>query len=270
MKNRRIKLLKLLGITAVIGGGSTLVALTTSCGGSGGDTPEPPVAGYSQDGTNWVGYISGSLTCILNDTNHTCVVSNGNSYVASGLIIPDTIISNRTSYTVVGVNPGCFQSNKNLTGQLTFGNNLTTIGASSFRGCTGLTGQLTFPNGITSIQHDAFYSCTGITGQLTLPSNPAYTTVTDSSFSFMTSITSVVMSAANITSIESSAFAMSTNITAFVCDFASAPTLGTGNNIFNGFKPVGTVQNLNGAYSSATLCALFKTVGLPAGWTPAS
>jgi hypothetical protein len=32
MKNRQIKLLKLLGITAIIGGGSTLVALTTSCG----------------------------------------------------------------------------------------------------------------------------------------------------------------------------------------------------------------------------------------------
>jgi hypothetical protein len=33
---------------------------------------------------------------------------------------------------------------------------------------------------------------------------------------------------------------------------------------------VGTVQNLNGAYSSANLCALFKTAGLPDGWTPYS
>jgi hypothetical protein len=32
MKNKYISLLKLLGITAIIGGGTTLVALSTSCG----------------------------------------------------------------------------------------------------------------------------------------------------------------------------------------------------------------------------------------------
>jgi hypothetical protein len=49
----KITLIKsLLGFSLIGGAFLTTALTTTNCGGSGGDTPEPPFAGYSQNGTN--------------------------------------------------------------------------------------------------------------------------------------------------------------------------------------------------------------------------
>ncbi|MBQ7710944.1 MAG: leucine-rich repeat protein, partial [Bacteroidales bacterium] len=56
-----------------------------------------------------------------------------------------------------------FNGCSGLTGSLTIGNSVTSIGDYAFNGCSGLTGSLTIGNSVTSIGNYAFYNCTGLT-----------------------------------------------------------------------------------------------------------
>ncbi|MBR3535308.1 MAG: leucine-rich repeat protein [Oscillospiraceae bacterium] len=59
----------------------------------------------------------------------------------------------------------------NFTGQLTIGNNVTSIGKLAFKECTGFTGSLDFPKNqvLNIIGDEAFEGCTGFTGAINIP-----------------------------------------------------------------------------------------------------
>ena len=62
-----------------------------------------------------------------------------------------------------------FIGGKEITGDLSIPNNLTTISSYAFYGCTGLT-SITIPDGVTTIEEAAFSGCTGLTS-ITIPNS---------------------------------------------------------------------------------------------------
>ena len=79
----------------------------------------------------------------------------------------------------------------NGVGTITFAGDVTSIGESTFNGCTGLT-SITIPESVTSIGALAFYRCTGLTS-ITIPEG--VTSVGLSAFEGCTGLTSVVWNA---------------------------------------------------------------------------
>ena len=79
-----------------------------------------------------------------------------------------------------------FQSLNTLK-DVTIGNNVTSIGNSTFYGCTGLT-SIAIPNSVTSIGSDAFWGCTGLTS-IDIPNS--VTSIGDYAFSCCTGLTSI-------------------------------------------------------------------------------
>ena len=59
-------------------------------------------------------------------------------------------------------------SSCNLTGNISIGNSVTTIGEQAFYGRDGLTGDLVIPNSVITIGRAAFFQCTGFNGSLTI------------------------------------------------------------------------------------------------------
>jgi hypothetical protein len=70
---------------------------------------------------------------------------------------------------------------------VTIGNNVTSIGDGTFKGCTGLT-SITIPDSVTSIGGDAFLSCTGLTS---VTIGNSVTSIGNSAFYRCTSLTDV-------------------------------------------------------------------------------
>ena len=115
--------------------------------------------------------------------------SNLNSLTS--ITIPDSVTTiGRSSFS------GC----TGLT-SITIPDNVTTIGRSSFSGCTGLT-SVTIPDGVTSIGEYTFSGCTGLTS-VTIPDS--VTTIGGSAFSGCKGLTSVTIPD-SVTTIGSSSF----------------------------------------------------------------
>ena len=86
--------------------------------------------------------------------------------------------------------------------------NLTSIGASAFRGCTGLT-KITISEGVTSIGDGAFYGCTGLT-EITIPES--VTSIGEDAFRDCTGLTEIAIPE-GVTSIGNGAFYGCTGLT---------------------------------------------------------
>ena len=89
------------------------------------------------------------------------------------LVIPNTIYDRGRQIPVTAIRndafkKGQFYRNPNITGTLTIGKNIQSIGENAFYNCSGLTGSLTIGNSVTTIGSCAFYSCSGLTGSLTI------------------------------------------------------------------------------------------------------
>ena len=110
------------------------------------------------------------------------------------LVIPQTI-SEIKNYT--------FHQAQNITGTLTIGENIRSIGIHAFTFCIGLIGSLNLPSSVSTIGEEAFNGCSGFTGPLTLPD--AVTTIGDYTFQFCRGFTSLTIGE-NVQSIGSSAF----------------------------------------------------------------
>ncbi|MBQ0068676.1 MAG: leucine-rich repeat protein [Bacteroidales bacterium] len=84
------------------------------------------------------------------------------------IVIPDRVTYEGKNYTVNGIGSGAFCYCINMTGTVTFGENLVTIGGSAFRNCTDVNGNITLGKRVYAIQGHAFYNA-GFNGSLTIP-----------------------------------------------------------------------------------------------------
>ena len=80
---------------------------------------------------------------------------------SGGVIIPETIAFDGTTYSVTSIGDGAFANHSGLT-SVTIPNSVTSIGNYAFFNCSGLT-SVTIPNSVTSIGDCAFSSCSGLT-----------------------------------------------------------------------------------------------------------
>lgn len=116
----------------------------------------------------------------LDNWLHNTHQSNDSSPLRSGarLYLNGVEVTSITIPNDLTAIPVCFAEGWAALTSVTFHNNITSIGAYAFYGCSGLTGTLTIPSSVTSIGQSAFYGCTGITGKVTIPAlvgNGAFT-----------------------------------------------------------------------------------------------
>ena len=84
------------------------------------------------------------------------------------LVIPDYIDYKGGKVPVTSIRSNAFYENKNLSGSLTIGNSVQTIGNYAFEYCSGFTGSLIIPNSVQTIGNYAFAYCKGFNGSLTI------------------------------------------------------------------------------------------------------
>ena len=80
---------------------------------------------------------------------------------SGGVIIPETIAFDGTTYSVTSIGDGAFANHSGLT-SVTIPNSVTSIGNYAFFNCSGLT-SVTIPNSVTTIGEFAFAYCSGLT-----------------------------------------------------------------------------------------------------------
>ncbi|MDR2653716.1 MAG: leucine-rich repeat domain-containing protein, partial [Mycoplasmataceae bacterium] len=125
------------------------------------------------DGSNWDGRKSGTITLSKKETGtsaYAVIESISNDFRAEDLVIPE-YVKYSTNYDVLPVKKigdDAFKSETNLTGRITIGNKINTIGISAFEGCTGLT-STTIGTGVEKIDGSAFKGCQNLTGNLLIP-----------------------------------------------------------------------------------------------------
>ena len=83
------------------------------------------------------------------------------NYVSGSLVIPETVNSGGTLYSVTSIGESAFVGCSGLT-SVTIPNSVTSIETGAFSGCRGLT-SVTIPNFVTSIETGAFSDCRGLT-----------------------------------------------------------------------------------------------------------
>ncbi|MDE6383844.1 MAG: leucine-rich repeat protein, partial [Paramuribaculum sp.] len=113
---------------------------------------------FTYDGINYFFNVTGNIAEVIDNKN----------LVRDNLIIPDVVVYNGVTAPVTYIRDRAFADCKTITGTLTLGNNITSIGSSAFSGCTGLTGSLEIPNSVKKIYSSAFEDCTGFNGTLTI------------------------------------------------------------------------------------------------------
>ena len=89
---------------------------------------------------------------------------------SGGVIIPETIAFDGTTYSVTSIGDGAFANHSGLT-SVTIPNSVTSIGNYAFFNCSGLT-SVTIPNSVTTIGEFAFAYCSGLTKLVSLAVEP--------------------------------------------------------------------------------------------------
>lgn len=84
----------------------------------------------------------------FNGTEAT-VISGGNPYTTTEIVIPETVTYNETEYSVTSIGNSAFYGFSSLT-SITIPNSITTIGNDAFYFCSGLT-SIAIPNSVTNI-----------------------------------------------------------------------------------------------------------------------
>ena len=107
---------------------------------------------------------------------------------SGGVIIPETIAFDGTTYSVTSIGDGAFANHSGLT-SVTIPNSVTSIGNYAFFNCSGLT-SVTIPNSVTTIGEFAFAYCSGLTSVIF---NAEKCTKMISAFSDCTNLTSLTI-----------------------------------------------------------------------------
>ena len=113
--------------------------------------------------------VNGLYYNILSNTQVEITKSAKYKDLSGELILPERVINNGKTYTVVAIGKGAFEYCKDLTGSLIIPNSVTSIGDGAFEGCEGFNGTLTIPISVNSIGNRAFEYCKGLTGSLIIP-----------------------------------------------------------------------------------------------------
>lgn len=148
----------------------------------------------------------GLLSYTLDKSAKTAVVNGlaDPTEGAANLVIPSTLTCGNTEYAVTAIKDGAFDGLKNLTGSLTLGDNLVTIGDNAFNGCQNLTGALTIGDKVTYIGSGAFSACISMNGALTIGSSVAI--IKDNAFLMCSKLTGALNLPAPLTEIGQGAF----------------------------------------------------------------
>ena len=160
-----------------------------------------------------------SVTPSVYVTYKVHAVMGGNSYFGE-IVIPESVINDATSYTVIGIGTYAFFHCSGLT-SVTIPNSVTSISSGAFSGCSGLT-SLTIPNSVTSI-HDAFDGCSGLTS-ITIPDSVTY--INSWAFEGCSGLTSVTIGN-SVTCIDAYAFYKCSSLTSITIG-KSVTTIGMG------------------------------------------
>ena len=132
---------------------------------------------------------------ILSEENRTVKVTymtdkmqdeDNKNYVKGHVSIPQKVIYNSKSYSVVRIGFWAFSYCTGLTG-VDIPSSVTRIGSDAFSYCTGLT-SVDIPSSVTTIGMQAFYGCSGLTS-VDIPSS--VTTIGPQAFWYCTGLTSV-------------------------------------------------------------------------------
>lgn len=122
-----------------------------------------PLSSLAQDNTNPLRVKIGSMFFNLfsdGTAETTClseVSTNNGKYVSGDLVIPETIMYDDNTYTVVGIGAHSFWGCYNLL-SIQFPRSITYIGDWAFSSCTALR-KIEIPSTIHAIGEDAFYHC---------------------------------------------------------------------------------------------------------------
>jgi hypothetical protein len=110
-----------------------------------------------------------------------------NKYLGD-IVIPDMIIYQNVSYSVIEIGDNAFNSCNGLT-SITIANSINRIGIKAFAGCTGLS-SIIIPNNVSNIGGGAFSGCEGLTS-ITIPNS--VTSIDNNTFSDCSSLISIVI-----------------------------------------------------------------------------
>lgn len=170
----------------------------------------------------------------VDDISYTIDTASGEAEVSTlsssstqknNLVIPDYITYNGQKYPVTSIRNYAFRSNTRLTGSLTIGNSVRTIGEQAFYRCTGLNGTLTIGNSVESIGDEAFYEC-ALTGSVTIPNSVR--TIGEKVFYNCTGLNGSLTIGNSVETIGKGAFERCSNLTGSLSIPNSVKTIGDG------------------------------------------
>ena len=138
-------------------------------------------------------YVDGITYTIIFSTNVS--VTSSISGISRTNLFLDFVTDPATSivYTITKIENNAFNTRPGLTGNLTIGASVTSIGYYAFFNCLGLHGTLTFsgPSSLVTIGFQAFYHCSFLTGSLAIPAT--VTSIGNNAFDSCTGLNGTLM-----------------------------------------------------------------------------
>ena len=179
---------------------------------------------------------------------------------SGGVIIPETIAFDGTTYSVTSIGDGAFANHSGLT-SVTIPNSVTSIGNYAFFNCSGLT-SVTIPNSVTTIGEFAFAYCSGLTSVIF---NAEKCTKMISAFSDCTNLTSLTIGD-KVTIIPNFAFPHCSKLTSVTIPNS---VTSIGDSAFNGCSGLSSVT-IGNSVTSIGDCAFYNCSGLTSVTIPNS
>lgn len=198
----------------------------------------------------------------------------------TSVVIPEKVVYQGTTYSVIWINGAAFQGCSSLT-SVTIPNSVTKIGQQAFYGCSSLTSinipnsvtdvgalafgicssltSVTLPNGVTSIQPQTFYGCSNLTS-VSIPNS--VTNIEYMAFARCNSLTSITIPN-SVTSIEDMAFAQCNGLQNISFYSSTPPIINNrafveSNNIKVVYVPCGSTKEYSAAGWSSSLLKEFQ------------